>query len=214
MKLTRYLGLAALLLLLTSPAQAQQSTLIIRSDADCALTVNGMSQGQVSAGAAKPVSVGPGEQLVECVGAGGAKAEQVLEVFPGTQKVVNIQMAAKAALVARFQGGAGTVLDTQTGLTWMAKDNGYDINWNDARSYCSRISPGSWSLPSMSELQRLSGSEGATASPLFKLTGSHWSNELDGSEKARIMALSDGYRGSFPVSYPDDGRALCVRRSS
>jgi hypothetical protein len=29
-----------------------------------------------------------------------------------------------------------TVLDTHTDLMWAAKDNGYNINWSDAKSYC------------------------------------------------------------------------------
>ncbi len=30
----------------------------------------------------------------------------------------------------------GTVLDTSTNLMWAAKDNGRDINWANAKSYC------------------------------------------------------------------------------
>lgn len=205
---------ALLALLLATPALAQQSTLIIRSDADCALTVNGMAQGSVTAGSAKAVAVGPGEQLVECA-AGGAKAEQVLEVFPGAQKVVQIALASKVAVQARFKADANRVLDTRTGLTWLAADNGYDIDWNAATSYCAGVSPGTWELPRMSELQAISGPDGAGRSPLFKVWGWHWSNEShyeNGSAKAWAMNLYDGRRFSPSVS-SRHYRALCVRRS-
>lgn len=205
--------LSALTLLLATVAQAQQSTLIIRSDAACTLTVNGMPQGQLTAGAAKPVPVGPGEQMVECA-AGGAKSDQVLEVFPGAQKVVNIKLAVQVASLARFKADANRVLDTQTGLTWLASDNGKDIDWHDAGRYCAGFSPGTWSLPSMNELQQLSGEWGAVASPLFTLTSRwFWSNERVGSEKARGYVLHYGVRDSTLV-YSTDLRALCVRRSS
>lgn len=208
------MSLAALLL--AAPAFAQQSTLIIRSDADCALTVNGMAQGQMPAGAAKAVTVGPGEQLVECA-AGGVKVEQVLEVFPGAQKMLKIALASKVAMPARFKAGDGTVLDTKTGLTWLAADNGYDIDWNKARSYCARISPDTWELPSVNELQAISGPDGALGSTLFQLTGWHWSKESNdryGSAEAWLMLLRHGRRGSLPVSFTSYSRALCVRRRS
>lgn len=209
-----FLPLVLLLAVVPAPTYAQQSTLIIRSDSDCVLTVNGMAQGQVAAGAAKAVTVGPGEQLVECV-AGGAKAEEVLEVLPGLQKVVQIKMARQT----RFKADANRVLDTKTGLTWLAADNGYDIDWNKAKGYCAGVSPGTWTLPSVSELQAISGPDGAIESSLFKLTDSwFWSGESsyrNGSTDIWQVAVVTGDRGSLSAS--DDGvhmRALCVRRRS
>ena len=32
----------------------------------------------------------------------------------------------------------GTVLDTKTGLMWAAKDNGANINWESAKSFCEK----------------------------------------------------------------------------
>lgn len=204
------------LLLMSMPIAAQQSTLVIRSDADCNLTVNGSPQGSVTAGSAKAVTVTPGEQLVECVG-GGAKAESVVEVFPGTQKVVKIGLATKVQVQGRFKAGAGVVLDNRTGLTWLDADNGSLIEWNAAMSYCARFSPGTFSLPTLSELQAISGTGGAPDSPLFELSSDlMWSSESyyeDGSRRGVILTLRDGRRYSnagiaFPHSY-----ALCVRRS-
>jgi len=52
----------------------------------------------------------------------------------------------------------GTVLDTQTNLMWVAKDNGTDIKWQDAKSYCDNNRQGGykdWRMPSQDELAGL-----------------------------------------------------------
>jgi uncharacterized caspase-like protein len=52
----------------------------------------------------------------------------------------------------------GTVLDTRTNLMWASKDNGLDINWNDAKRYCENYRGGGytdWRMPTQDELARL-----------------------------------------------------------
>jgi len=52
----------------------------------------------------------------------------------------------------------GTVLDTKTKLMWAARDNGGDITWSQARSYCENYREGGyldWRLPSYAELATL-----------------------------------------------------------
>ncbi len=52
----------------------------------------------------------------------------------------------------------GTVIDTKTGLMWAAKDNGEDINWNDAKRYCENYRGGgytNWRMPTYNELAGL-----------------------------------------------------------
>ena len=52
----------------------------------------------------------------------------------------------------------GTVLDTRTGLTWASRDNGSDIHWTDAKSYCDNYRGGGytdWRLPTEDELAGL-----------------------------------------------------------
>jgi hypothetical protein len=39
----------------------------------------------------------------------------------------------------------GTVLDTKTSLMWAAKDNGTDINWQNAKTYCENYHGGGYS---------------------------------------------------------------------
>jgi len=52
----------------------------------------------------------------------------------------------------------GTVLDTKSKLMWAARDNGGDISWREARSYCENYRGGGymdWRLPSNAELGTL-----------------------------------------------------------
>ncbi|MCK4347849.1 MAG: DUF1566 domain-containing protein [Thermoplasmatales archaeon] len=52
----------------------------------------------------------------------------------------------------------GTVKDTKTGLVWASKDNGENINWNDAKRYCENYRGGGymdWRMPTLDELTGL-----------------------------------------------------------
>jgi len=52
----------------------------------------------------------------------------------------------------------GTVVDTKTNLMWAAKDNGSDIDWQNAHSYCENYRGGDytdWRLPKWNELAGL-----------------------------------------------------------
>jgi hypothetical protein len=52
----------------------------------------------------------------------------------------------------------GTVLDTRTNLMWAARDNGSDIKWADAKSYCENYRGGGytdWRMPTQDELAGL-----------------------------------------------------------
>ena len=52
----------------------------------------------------------------------------------------------------------GTVLDTKTNLMWAATDNGKDIDWPNAKSYCEKYRGGGfedWRMPTQDELAGL-----------------------------------------------------------
>jgi hypothetical protein len=52
----------------------------------------------------------------------------------------------------------GTVLDTWTNLMWAARDNGSNINWENAKSYCENYRCGGytdWRMPTLYELAEL-----------------------------------------------------------
>jgi uncharacterized caspase-like protein len=94
----------------------------------------------------------------------------------------------------------GTVLDTQTNLMWAAKDNGSDINWSDAKSYCENYHGSGytdWRMPTQDELAGLydasksqpaectSSYQNHVATELIHLTCSFlWASETRGSVAA------------------------------
>jgi len=68
--------------------------------------------------------------------------------------------AAEMAIQAdRFQAvGENIVYDAQTGLMWAAQDNGKDIDWYEANTYCKKFKAGGyddWRLPDIKELATL-----------------------------------------------------------
>jgi hypothetical protein len=94
----------------------------------------------------------------------------------------------------------GTISDLRTGLMWSKTDNGFDINWDDAKEYCEKLELAEfndWRLPTISELKTLidkqqfsiaSNKQGEikalpiNIAPIFSL-GSFifWSSELEDS---------------------------------
>ncbi len=53
---------------------------------------------------------------------------------------------------------SGPILDTSTKLMWASKDNGIDITWHDAKSYCKNYTEGGyddWRMPTLDELETL-----------------------------------------------------------
>jgi hypothetical protein len=122
----------------------------------------------------------------------------------------------------------GVVEDTFAEVQWTQRDNLGDINWNDAKTYCSSLSldGGGWQLPTMQDLSMLhAGAQGnkvpcstwqCTAPKAFYLTGPvFWSGEQgESSSEAWYFLLLNGYRLSDTVSNTVNTRALCVRRRS
>jgi hypothetical protein len=138
-----------------------------------------------------------------------------------------------AAAADRFVDNKnGPVTDTQTGLMWAAQDNGSDINWYNAKSYCEGFSKGggSWRLPTQSELSGLySSGLRSWGSHAIKLSGYEvWASEertsIYGSQDGGDVYFVTGSKGWFPkdkAAYHDNAinsqytthRALPVRKA-
>jgi hypothetical protein len=122
----------------------------------------------------------------------------------------------------------GTVLDTSTNLMWAAKDNGADINWQNARTYCENYRGGSysdWRMPTQDELaglydagktykseciQFFSGWDiHSTELIRFSCKGA-WASEKRGPEAADFL-FNTGNRNWYPRSSGMYVRALPVR---
>lgn len=112
----------------------------------------------------------------------------------------------------RYRSAGRAVVDCEQRLLWALGDDGSDMNWEQARTYCAALGAG-WSLPSRPQLQSISRVRVMEAVAWIQLTGGwYWSVEGDGSAAAWIMPLSRGLWYSVPVSY-SYGRAACVHGS-
>lgn len=115
----------------------------------------------------------------------------------------------------------GTVLDTLRNLMWAAQDNGGNVNWHDAESYCKNYRGGGyadWRMPRQYELASLydgtkQNSVGPRLTDLIRITtieGWVWAEESEGSF-ASAFNFSEGRTGTgIPQSY-GYYRALPVR---
>jgi len=117
----------------------------------------------------------------------------------------------------------GTVLDTGSGLMWAATDNGYDMDWKGAKSYCENYRGGGytdWRLPTQDELAGLYDPAvtyktncgfSAQLTKLIRLTcTTPWASETRGSTAACFRFLS-GTRYWSSKNSGDTNRALPVR---
>ena len=118
----------------------------------------------------------------------------------------------------------GTVLDTRTNLMWAEKDNGRNINWVNAKSYCENYRGGGytdWRMPTRHELFGLfdpnksqkaeCGLSVYIATDLIYLTCRWlWSSEIRGSD-AYGVDFGKSPQSNMPQSKDYINRALPVR---
>ncbi len=116
----------------------------------------------------------------------------------------------------------GTALDTKTNLMWATKDNGSNINWSDAKSYCENYRGGGytdWRMPTKFELKSLYddsifGNNGYHLTKLINLTGAFvWSSETTGTNPF-VTSFQYGLAYEEPSSNTRRNRALPVRSLS
>ena len=124
-------------------------------------------------------------------------------------KLPDTPMASETGRDVRFIAFRdGTVLDRQTNLMWAAKDNGYDINWKDAKSYCENYRGSGysdWRMPMLNELKGLYDAKkrnryGASVTDAIEITHLWvWTLETHGSSAA-VFDFYLGTRDEFPKS--------------
>ncbi|MDQ1331051.1 MAG: hypothetical protein QG578_1316 [Thermodesulfobacteriota bacterium] len=102
----------------------------------------------------------------------------------------------------------GIVLDTRTNLMWAAKDNGSNINWQGARSYCENYQGGGytdWRMPTQDELAGLYYAGKAYQSECRGLFGGSWDIHL--TELIRLTCIlywASETRGSYAAFFRFD----------
>jgi len=156
---------------------------------------------------------------------GTTVAVMVMAILIGTFSAPKYATAGETSRDGRFIAyDNGTVLDTSTSLMWAAKDNGSNINWAKAKSYCENYRGGGytdWRMPTQDELAGLydnSKSYKATQqdsnvklTELIRLSACcPWASETRGSEAAYFY-FDQGLRHSYPQSKAYLNRALPVR---
>ncbi|MFC1853052.1 DUF1566 domain-containing protein [candidate division CSSED10-310 bacterium] len=136
------------------------------------------------------------------------------------------QFARKVDSNERFQlNDNGTVWDNKTELMWAAKDNGADIDWESARSYCQNLTTGDyndWRLPTQEELASLYLKEYSYSIPqlvrdvhiipTIKLsTPWVWSADVSGDFSAYVYSFDKPTTSYQPKTNKNHMRVLPVR---
>ncbi|MGA3212754.1 MAG: DUF1566 domain-containing protein [Terriglobales bacterium] len=120
-------------------------------------------------------------------------------------------------------------VDPTTGLIWAHKDNGFDVDWNEAITYCQNLrlaGYSGWRLPGINELEGLYD-PGATPAEFVNLgnrlayrvkgniliSGNPWTATQKSFGVAWIFNFVAGSRESDKFSDDGNRRALCVRRA-
>jgi hypothetical protein len=119
------------------------------------------------------------------------------------------------------QTSGETWKDSATGLTWMSKDNGADVNQGQAKEYCASLRTGGfsdWRLPTIDELENLYDKNAKKA---YKAKGTITlsdscvpSSSLNPSGEVWNFCFSYGGRTlTRAAGHGSAGRALCVRKT-
>jgi hypothetical protein len=203
--------------LCNAAAKAGRGRITVTSDAPCKLTVNGEPQGALAASQPRTVEGGGEKRVIRCASTEvpGAATEEV-SLTQGCGSVTFEVAAAWHRFSAAKDGG---VRDADSGLSWLAADNGGDVDWAGAGKYCAAKGG---RLPSDKELRALH-TEGAVRtrcgeftcmmSHLFHLSGRFfWTSTPFEPDQAVAIGMA-GQRPavqSVKRSMAKDARALCV----
>ncbi|MGA3211124.1 MAG: protein kinase [Terriglobales bacterium] len=109
--------------------------------------------------------------------------------------------------------------DPATGLWWAKRDNGNDVNWRQAQTYCNSLTVAGyshWRLPTIDELQGIydPGLRGVNrVRGGLQTSGgySYWTNTREGSGQAWTFNFA-GTRYPNQLEYHTTTRAICVRK--
>ena len=220
------MGLAMMIAL---PVWAQSgATLLAITDLDCNWKLDGKPQGALKADDAKLVPVSLGKHLVQATSTDGQDEwKTVVNVSEAGQEMVEIKLKAahqKRAAETDLQQNP-TWTDPASGLMWARQDNGTDVNWNQANSYCQNLrlaSYSNWRLPTIDELagiydqtQNVNGRH--IKGGIRLLVSAPWSNSVvksgfDRHDAALVLSFSGAGEKLTVLPYAIEG-VLCVRRS-
>jgi hypothetical protein len=251
------LALLFLGLCLSALAGAQTSTtLLVRTDMDCNWKLDGQPMDPLKASDSKVIPVSPGEHLIQAATTDGVATSRTrfnttiptkmdvdmgkfwvdIELESQHDRQLKMQDAETARKPAEVDAALNpTWTDPATGLMWTRKDNGADVDWNQADGYCSKLQLAGyndWRLATIEELQGIHdpsvsmktvfdyGAINVHVKGNLKLTGWQWSS-AQGEAPGKpwqvawevIFHHGTGEPRTFPLGFSYSMRALCVRRS-
>jgi hypothetical protein len=236
-----FLFLFAAVLLLHSHLWAQSgTTLLATTDLDCTWKLDGKPQGNLKADDSTVVSLSLGKHLVQATSADGLdKWKGVVVIKQVGQEMVEIKLKeTRQRRVAEAEPSTPpsarplveqatppatqatkdlTWTDSATGLMWAGKDNGKNVTWPEANSYCQKLSLAgfsNWRLPSIDELSGIydlkENVNGWRIKGGIAISGWEWtSNTPSSSGEHRLFNFKDTRNSPVLVVY--SRRCLCVR---
>jgi hypothetical protein len=245
----------ALCLATFAGAQAGVTPLLVKADVSCNWKLDGQAQAPLAANHSTIVLVSPGNHVLEAAATAG-KATLREELKVGTEeKSVAIQLKGRndqqskvlpaeplRKVTAAEAAQNPTWTDPATGLMWTRKDNGSDVDWRQAVTYCSRLQYAGyngWRLPTTEELEAIHDLSITTRQAFdngmtydvhvqgnLALTGAVWSGSA-GQDQGEPYEASWEFTFAEPPNHSTaspnpvlnfthfnyDVRALCVRRA-
>ena len=148
-----------------------------------------------------------------------------VELYTGVPRdvVEEKERFAAAAAAEEKKRQRAVWVDENTRLMWTGQDNGSNVDWNQAVSYCRNLRAGEytdWRLPELGELQRIfDPTQPSNIKGGIRVTGTQreWSATRFASVDAWDFDFAPGsllpyQRLSYQLGASGLGRALCVRR--
>lgn len=223
----------------TKPAaKPVPATLLVTCDLACNWELDGVAKGRIEAGDLAKVTVTPGQHTAAGATTDGLdRVQQAIEAKSGEQAAVSLELAkvarervARQKLEKKRLQDLLTWIDPITGLMWSKKDNGGDVTWQQAASYCRNLQlagHSGWRLATIDELQGIYDSHidvpalSWSGMPVnwhvkggLQLSGGGWWSSSPGNAPGQAwdFDFGDGNRRSTFFQANIINRALCVRR--
>ena len=200
-----------------------KALLKIETDLACTVTVGLEVPRLVQPGTVLEIEVTPGfiEVRANAVATWEATVVQTFTLAENDRQRVKLKMVKALQDLRKLEARERTYRDVNSRLMWPNVDNGADVSWSAAASFCEHFEHGGWRdwrLPTVDELDSLQSmwSQRAfkTADPITLSSCCPWSSEQIDDQRA--WNFNYRFRRSFEghVNYSYDLRALCVRDGS
>lgn len=231
-----FMFLLVVVLLVQARLWAQSdTTLLTTTDFDCTWKLDGKAQGTLKADDSTVVPLSLGKHLVQATSTDGLHEwKAVVTISQAGQEMVEFKLKeTHQRRVAETEQTTQptterttqpredpTWSDPATGLMWAGKDNGSNVTWNQAGSYCSNLrlaGYSNWRLPTIDELAGINDEtqdvNGWHIKGGIRVSGWEWTNSAGNtSGEHRLFTFHNVKKGSILIVY--NKRALCVRRST